>query len=147
MKEKEILNILAPCGLNCFKCFANADGPIRETSLKLRNHLGSFDIYAERFSSFLPIFKEYSSFKKLLHYLSEENCPGCRNGSCLYPDCGVRDCYKHKGVDYCSQCDEFPCEKSNFDEHLKRRWIQINKRMKEIGIESYYQETKVDPRY
>jgi hypothetical protein len=59
----------------------------------------------------------------------------------------VRDCYKSKGVDFCFQCDEFPCEKSNFDEHLKRRWIQINKRMKEIGIESYYQETKENPRY
>ena len=33
------------------------------------------------------------------------------------------------------------------DEHLKRRWIQINKRMKEIGPESYYQETKDLPRY
>ncbi|MFW9818785.1 MAG: DUF3795 domain-containing protein [Candidatus Thorarchaeota archaeon] len=147
MKEKDILKIIAPCGLNCYKCFANSEGPIRKTSLQLQKLLGSFDIYAERFSSFLPIFKEYQSFKILLKYFAEENCPGCRNGSCLYPDCGVRDCYKAKRVDYCFQCDEFPCEKSNFDELLKQRWVQINKRMEEIGIESYYQETKNVPRY
>ena len=147
MEYKEILRILAPCGLNCYKCYANSEGAVRKTSVKLQDLLGSFDIYAERFSSFLPIFKEYPAFKNILTYFAEENCPGCRRGSCIYSDCGVKDCYKKKKVDFCFQCDEFPCEKSNFDEHLKRRWIQINKRMKEIGPESYYQETKDLPRY
>jgi hypothetical protein len=147
MKHKDILDKLAPCGLNCYKCFANSEGRIRETSTKLKSFLGSFDIYAERFSSFLPIFKKYPSFKALLTYLAEENCPGCRKGSCLYPDCGVRDCYKEKKIHFCFQCDEFPCEKINFDDHLKQRWIKINKTMREIGVESYYQETKDLPRY
>ena len=147
MDYKDILKIVAPCGLNCYKCFANSDGGIRKTSQKLQDLLGSFDIYAERFSSFLPIFKKYSSFKAVLTYLSEENCPGCREGSCLYSDCGVRYCYKEKNIDFCFQCDEFPCQKTNFDSHLERRWKQINNRMKQIGIEAYYQETKDLPRY
>jgi hypothetical protein len=147
MEYKEILKIIAPCGLNCYKCFAYKDGAIRKTSIKLQSLLGSFDIYAERFSSFLPIFKKYPSFKDLLIYLTEENCLGCRQGSCLYPDCGVRDCYKTKNIDFCFQCDLFPCQKTNFDAHLERRWRQINNRMKEIGIEAYYQETKNIPRY
>ena len=147
MKYIEILKILAPCGLNCNKCFAYINGETRKASIKLQNLLGSFDIYAERFSSFLPVFKNYPSFKSLLSYLTKENCSGCREGSCLYPDCGVRDCYKNKKVDFCFQCNEFPCENSNFDTHLKRRWIQMNNRMKEIGIESFYQESKDNPRY
>ncbi|MFX1391054.1 MAG: DUF3795 domain-containing protein [Promethearchaeota archaeon] len=147
MKYQEILKILAPCGLNCEKCFANSEGKIRKSSLKLQKELGNFDIYAERFSSFQPLFKKYPSFKSLLNYFATENCHGCRKGSCLYPDCGVRNCYQSKKIDYCFQCDEFPCEKSNFDDHLKKRWIQINQRMKEIGVESYYQETKDFPRY
>ncbi|MFW9902345.1 MAG: DUF3795 domain-containing protein [Candidatus Thorarchaeota archaeon] len=147
MQYIDILNHLAPCGLNCHKCFANSDGEIRDTSMKLQNLLGSFDIYAERFSSFLPIFKKYPSFKALLTYLTEKNCPGCRKGSCLYPDCGVKSCYKAKKVDFCFQCDEFPCKKTNFDSHLERRWKKINNRMKEIGIEAYYQETKEKSRY
>ncbi|MFW9828021.1 MAG: DUF3795 domain-containing protein [Candidatus Thorarchaeota archaeon] len=147
MEYKKILDTIAPCGLNCYKCFANSEGEIRKYSNKLKELLGDFKIYAERFSSFLPIFNEYPSFNRLLKYLGKENCPGCRKGSCLYPDCGVRDCYLHKKVDFCFQCDEFPCENSNFDEHLKKRWISINRRMREIGIESYYQETKNLPRY
>ena len=147
MLYQDILKKLAPCGLNCYKCFANSEGAIRDSSLKLQSLLGSFDIYAERFSSFLPIFKKYPSFKALLTYLTEENCLGCRKGSCLYPDCGVRDCYKTKNVDFCFQCDEFPCKKTNFDSHLEKRWKQINNRMKKIGIEAYYKETKDIPRY
>ena len=147
MKYKEILNIIAPCGLNCYKCFANHNGEIRKTSLNLLNLLGSFDVYAERFSVFLPIFKNYPSFKELLLYFTKENCKGCREGICIYPDCRVKDCIKEKKVDFCFQCDEFPCEKTNFDAHLKRRWIQMNNRMKEIGVESYYEETKDIPRY
>ncbi|MFX1572510.1 MAG: DUF3795 domain-containing protein [Promethearchaeota archaeon] len=147
MEYKDILNILAPCGLNCYKCFANSEGAIRKTGIKLKNLLGSFDIYAERFSSFQPIFKKYPSFKALLTYLTEENCERCRKGTCIYPDCGVKDCYKDKKIDFCFQCDEFPCEKTNFDSHLKQRWIQMNKRMKVIGVEAYYQETKNLPRY
>jgi len=52
-----------------------------------------------------------------------------------------------KGVDFCFQCDEFPCEKTNFDPDLKRRWFQMNTRMKEIGVEAYFEETKDLPRY
>ncbi len=147
MEYKDILSKLAPCGLNCYKCFANSEGAIRETSINLQNLLGSFDIYAERFSSFLPIFRQYPSFKVLLNYLTKENCLGCRNGSCLFPNCGVKDCYRNKKIDFCFQCNEFPCEKTNFDSHLKQRWIKINKRMKEIGIKAYYKETKNLPRY
>ncbi|MFX1352471.1 MAG: DUF3795 domain-containing protein [Promethearchaeota archaeon] len=147
MNYKEILDVIAPCGLNCYKCYANSNGEIRINSLSLLNLLGSFDIYAERFSSFLPIFKNYPAFKELVSYFSNENCNGCRKGTCIYPDCKVKDCYKEKKVDFCFQCTEFPCEKTNFDPHLKQRWIQMNNRMKEIGVQSYYLETKDKPRY
>ena len=147
MKYKEILEKLATCGLNCYKCFANSEGIIRETSIKLRNTLGAFDSYAERFSTFLPLFQNYPSFKDILLYLTRENCNGCRSGSCFYPECGVKNCYKSKGVDFCYQCDEFPCDKSNFDNHLKKRWIEMNKEMKELGVKQYYQKTKDEPRY
>ena len=146
-KNEEILKVLAPCGLNCLKCIAFNDGQIKTTSLKLQELLGSFDSYAERFSAFLPVFENYPAFKELLAYFTEADCVGCRAGSCKFPNCGVRDCYKQKGVDFCFQCDEFPCDKSNFDPDLKRRWIQMNNRMKDIGIESYFLESMDLPRY
>lgn len=113
----------------------------------LQELLGSFDRYAGRFSSFLSVFNNYAQFKELLAYFSQGSCSGCRNGDCLYPECGVAECYRHKEVDFCFQCDEFPCEKTNFDPDLKQRWVAMNTRMKEIGVEAYYAEIKDMARY
>ena len=148
MEYNQILDILAPCGLSCRKCFAHIEGQISQQSIGLQKLLGNFDIYAERFSNSLPEFKNYPSFKKLLSYLAEPDCKGCRRQStCKFANCGVFECSRKKGVDYCFHCDEFPCEKTNFDPHLKARWIKMNNRMKEIGVESYYEETKDLCRY
>ncbi|MHC4216664.1 MAG: DUF3795 domain-containing protein [Planctomycetota bacterium] len=147
MDYHEILDILAPCGLNCRKCFNYIKGDIAFHSKKVQELLGNFDVYAERFSVFKPEFKDYPQFKKLLAYLASPECIGSRKGKCKFPNCGVADCYKEKGVDFCFQCDEFPCDKTNFDPHLKKRWLQMNNRMKEIGVEAYYEETKNMCRY
>jgi hypothetical protein len=147
MEYAEIVADLAPCGLSCRKCYANTKGDIASLSTQLRERLGSFSIYAERFSGFLPAFKEYPAFEGLLSYFAEGHCSGCREGTCLYPNCGVSTCHQEQGVDFCFQCDEFPCGKTNFDPHLERRWRQMNERMREIGVEAYYEETKNLPRY
>jgi len=148
MEYKDILNILAPCGLNCRKCLFYSEGDIQLHSTKLEELLGSFDRYAERFSELIhPVFKNYPSFKELLAYFAQASCRGCRKGDCKYSNCGVITCYQQKSVDFCFQCDEFPCEKTNFDPDLKRRWIQMNNRMKEIGVEAYFEKTKDLSRY
>jgi len=147
MEYQEILSFLAPCGLSCRKCFAYSKGEIGHHSKKLQELLGNFDIYAERFSRFLPQFKNYPSFKKMLAYFAAPDCLNCRQGTCKYANCGVVDCYQKKGVDFCYQCDEFPCNKNNFDPHLEKRWLQMNSRMKEIGVEAYYEENKDVCRY
>lgn len=148
MRYADILKIIAPCGLNCRKCMANADGEIRQHSLKLAELLGpNFGKYADRFKDFMPVFENYSPFKELLTFFTKADCTGCRSGACRYPACGVMKCYKEKGVDFCFQCNEFPCDKTNFDPDLKRRWIEMNIRMKEIGIEAYYEEVKELCRY
>jgi hypothetical protein len=147
MLYAEIIKCLAPCGLNCVKCIGFDEGDIKKHSNELKRLLGSFDNYAERFSNFIPVFKNYSAFKELLNYFTQTNCKGCRQGDGKYPNCGVASCCKQKGIDFCFQCDEFPCEKTNFDPNLKERWIKINNRMKAIGIETYYEETKESPRY
>jgi len=146
---KDILTHLAPCGLDCSKCLAFSEGEIKSLSTRLKHLLGDFDRYAERFSNFLPVFSNYSAFKALLSFLAQGDCLGCRRGNCRYPNCGVAQCQriKTKEVDFCFQCGEFPCEKSNFDPDLEQRWIQMNRRMKEIGVEAYFEETKDLPRY
>ncbi len=147
MEYHEILDFFAPCGLSCRKCFAYTKGDIAFHSKKLQDLLGNFDVYAERFSAFTPEFKDYPPFKKMLTYFAAPDCIGSRQGTCKYPNCGVADCYKEKGVDFCFQCDDFPCNKTNFDPHLEKRWLQMNMRMKDIGVEAYYEETKDMCRY
>lgn len=147
MKYEDILHELAPCGLNCRKCVAFRDGDIRKTSEQMQRLLGSFDLYAERFSRFAPVFVNYPAFKELLAHFAQADCRGCRSGQCRYPNCGVMACHTDKGVDFCFQCDEFPCDKTNFDPDLKRRWMQMGSRMKEVGVEAYHEETKDAPRY
>lgn len=147
MTYDEILDHVAPCGLNCRKCFACKAGEIAEHSHELKRLLGNFDIYAERFSAFIPEFGDYPFFKRMLHHFVEADCQGCRNGTCKYPNCGVVACYKDKDVDFCFQCRDFPCDRTNFDPHLEKRWLKMNERMKEIGVEAYFEETRDDCRY
>ena len=84
----------------------------------------------------------------MLDFFASENCKGCRKENCkLFKNCGVRGCHQQKNLDFCFQCDDFPCNKTNFDEHLQKRWAKLNERIREIGIESYYAETKHKARY
>lgn len=150
MDYGNIKNVIAPCGLDCGKCYAYIDGNIKKLSSQLKTALGNFDIYAERFSELIDgdIFKKYPDFKELLTYFASADCKGCRKENCrIFPDCKVRDCSEKKGVDFCFQCSEFPCKDTGFDEHLQKRSIEINKRIKEIGVDKYYDEIKDKSRY
>ena len=136
---------LAPCGLHCGKCFAFSDGDISQLSKDLKDNLGNFDVYAERFVNLLnePLFLKYPEFKKMLDYFSSGKCMGCRKEHCvLFKGCNVRDCSEKKQVDFCFQCSEFPCNNTGFDEHLQKRWKSINTKMKEVGVEEYYNKVK-----
>lgn len=150
MEYEFIKSRLAPCGLHCGKCFAFKDGDITKTSDQLKNLLGNFNVYAERFVELLgnPVFSKYPQFKELLEYFSEGECSGCRNERCkLFKNCKVRECSEEKGVDFCFQCSDFPCGNTGFDKHLNDRSVTINQRMAEIGVEQYYIEIKEKPRY
>jgi hypothetical protein len=150
MSYEQIKASLAPCGLSCEKCFAHVDGEIRQYSLKLKEKLGNFDIYAKRFEKLLgdPVFATYPDFKTMLDYFAAENCKGCRSEQCkMFKNCGVRGCHQEKQIDYCYQCNEFPCKRTNFDESLYMAWVRINEAIKKEGIEEFYGRTQDRQRY
>ena len=150
MTTEHIKSSIAPCGLSCEKCFAHVDGDIRRYSSKLKEKLGNFENYAKRFETLLdePIFKKYPDFKEMLDYFASENCKGCRNEQCkLFKGCGVRGCHQEKQIDFCYQCDEFPCDRTNFDENLQKVWVRINEIIQKEGIENYHEKTIMHPRY
>ncbi len=138
----------APCGLNCRACMAYADGDMVKHSRRLQELLGpAFGRYAGRFKSFMTTFGGYPQFRALLDFFAEASCAGCRSGECRFPGCRVLECCRARGVDFCFQCGEFPCERTVFDPDPKDRWIAMNVRMKEIGAEAYLLETKDLCRY
>lgn len=150
MDYEFIKSKLSPCGLHCGQCFAFIGGNIKNYSIKLKESLGEFDAYAERFADLInePVFNRYPEFKRLLNYFATVECAGCRNEKCkFYKDCKVRNCSEKKEVDFCFQCAEFPCKNTGFDPPLQKRSVDINTRMKKIGVEIYYNEIKDKPRY
>lgn len=150
MELELINNRLAPCGLNCGNCYAFVDVDIKKLSHELKKSLGNFDVYAERFTE-MPdrdIFKKYPDFKELLAYFSATDCHGCRKETCkIFKDCRVRQCTTEKQPDFCFQCSYFLRDNTGFDDHLQKRFIGINRRLYEIGVEKYYDEIKDKPRY
>ncbi len=147
MDYQDIVNEVAPCGLNCRKCLFRVDGDIRQHSAMLKSLLGNFGPYAERFSKMNPLFEDYQAFDRMLAFFTTGDCSGCRSGECRYHGCRVASCVREREIDFCFQCDEFPCEHSNLDDDLKKRWISMNLRMKEIGTAAYYDRIQTEPRY
>jgi hypothetical protein len=118
--------------------------------MKLKEKLGNFHIYAKRFETMLdnPIFKKYADFKEMLDYFASENCKGCRNEQCkLFKGCGVRVCHQKRELDFCYLCDAFPCDQTNFDPGLYKRWVAINKIIQKKGIKQYAEKAGTHPRY
>jgi hypothetical protein len=147
MKREDLLRELAPCGLSCRKCVAFAEGDVKKTAVEMQRMLGAFGKYAERFAGFMPVFKNYPAFEEMLAHFTKAGCPGCRDGQRGHPQCGVKSCHRDKDVDFCGDCGSFPCGRMDFDPNLKQRWLEMNTRIKEIGAERYYEESKDHPRY
>ena len=150
MEKTDIKSKLAPCGLLCEKCFAYKYGQVIKLSKEMINNLGNFDNYAKRFVRLVgnPVFEKYPDFKEVLHYFASNSCRGCRAEDCqLNKECRVKLCYIEKKVDFCFECENFPCNNTGFDDNLLARWKAINIRMSEIGVEQYYNEIKRKPRY
>ena len=144
MQSAELLRKVAPCGLLCYTCTASKDGVIQQHSQDLIRLLENFDGFAKRFSGYEPRLKNYPEFKDVLQMLSEAGCEGCRGGTCMYPGCQVLPCIMQKEIDFCFECDDFPCDKVDFDRSLKAKWLMVNRRMKKIGIQAYYLRTRIN---
>lgn len=147
MDYQEILKKLAPCGLDCSRCVNYAHGEVKELSGRLGGALQGFDKIAAMVKDWLPVMNGYPQFAQVLEFYQQASCKGCRAGGFEPPFCAARTCFREKGVDFCSQCDEYPCGKNQYPEDLAAQWRANNDRMKEVGVEAFYGEQKLKPRY
>ena len=79
--------------------------------------------------------------------VGQSRCPGCAGEgfSDVHPTCGVLSCCQRKGLEYCFQCDEFPCKKysgagesDSFVTHQNQ--FRDMEKAKRIGLEAYAAE-------
>lgn len=88
MDEKQIKNLTAPCGIDCFNCEIHENNITTE----LRGLLAS----------------------KLHIPKAEIACSGCRSGDgckLFKRECETKKCVDAKGLEFCFECDDFPCFK------------------------------------
>jgi hypothetical protein len=90
---------------------------------------------------------DFDEFMQGLRWLaSQENCKGCRFGGgwSWWGGCPVRDCCIQKDIDFCYQCEDFPCKKLGEEPLLERKkaMVEANNQIKTMGIESYVQLLK-----
>ncbi len=147
MDKEAIARRLAPCGLDCGRCLNHPESPISRLAGELKEELGGFGERAAFFAKLDPVFAEYAAFEAVLDRFAGAVCSGCRTGKCLLGECVPQKCVKEKGVDFCFQCAEFPCENPGFEGPLKERWLQNNQKMREMGIEAFFALTLSRPRY
>lgn len=117
--------IVAPCGIDCFNC----------------------ELYEENLNEeFITGLSERIKVPKELL-----TCKGCSEGNiCTLlklrgKNCKTLDCVKEKGVNYCFECDTFPCEylmpladgAEKFPQNIK---LYNLCRMKRIGIDAWMEE-------
>ncbi|MHC2993895.1 MAG: DUF3795 domain-containing protein [Candidatus Atribacteria bacterium] len=104
---------LSPCGIDCSKC-----------SIHLRTD------------------EELNYWREKNVDLKKIRCDGCRsnrNQNHWSPDCNILECSVYtKGVEFCSECNEFPCKKleeriAGLEHHEKA--VEKLEDMKREGIE------------
>jgi hypothetical protein len=143
----QILGRLAPCGLDCQRCAMCADGVIQRSATELSAALEGFETMAGRMAAHAPALAGYRQFNEVLDLLAGAACTGCRGGGSSLPFCAARLCFKEQGVDYCFQCEHYPCSRNEYPESFHARWRATNDRMREVGVETYYRESLRSPRY
>jgi len=145
MDYSAIVDILAPCGLNCSRCAEYQNGEIKQSSEKLLALLGNYQRIATIKEKANSAFTAYQQFLELLNIFAQGPCGGCRSAENYCPvNCAAKTCHREKGVDFCFQCSVFPCDKPI---PLGERWLKMNERMREIGVEQFFAEQSKLPRY
>ncbi|MDQ7831965.1 MAG: DUF3795 domain-containing protein [Desulfovibrionaceae bacterium] len=138
---------IAACGLDCGRCLSHPQSPISRHARGLLDGLGNFAARAAFFARLDPVFEHYAAFEAVAKRFAAADCAGCRSGTCLLGHCAVQTCVKERGVDFCCECAEFPCDHTGFSGMLHARWLANNEKMRELGLAGYMEWVAGQARY
>lgn len=152
MTQERLLDCVPPCGLMCYTCPGFRDGAIQEHSTALYKLREGFCEFLE---SRLPedkryIIDEHHKYVNKLKRDSSPGCPGCRKIDGKSPGCiqgcFIPQCAKEHGVDFCGECNAFPCDKIQksdlYDKETKKGFYDGSMLIKEHGVEKFFEMRK-----
>jgi len=131
-KESELI---AYCGIYCRLC-EYYTGRIRDSARHLLDIVKSHDelkLFADTAKAF-----DFENFVKGLEWISNEISPcvgGCRGGG-GWGDCPLRRCCVEKGVRFCYECNDFPCETLK---KFPKRVDELNE-ISKMGLEGWMKQ-------
>jgi hypothetical protein len=110
-----------------------------------------YGLYCEACSWFIATNEDPERLKRLaaqLHFTEEESkCYGCRSEKRLsyYDKCKMFACATKLGIDFCSQCEDYPCDDlKQFQSAMPHRielWVNLE-RIKSVGYQQWLKEIK-----
>lgn len=152
MTREQLLDCVPPCGLMCFTCPGFKDGAIKEHSAALlRLREGYREFLDKRLSEeYRYVLDEHDKYIEKLKKDSNPGCSGCRQidgkGPGCIKDCFIPTCTKERGIDFCAECDAFPCDKIKasciYGEEAKKGFYEGSLLIKEHGAEKFFEMKK-----
>ena len=108
-------------------------------------------LYCEACSWFIATTEDPERLRRLaaqLHFSEEEGrCYGCRSGKRLpyCEKCTMSACAAARGIDFCSQCEGYPCDDlKQFQSAMPHRielWVNLE-RVKAVGYKQWLKEIR-----
>jgi hypothetical protein len=124
------MELVTYCGLYCGLCAERTRIPQTARALQTAMTEEGWPFWGPS----MPGFNEFWTFLENLG--AGEGCPGCRAGG-GYPECQIRICARERGLEVCSQCIDFACERLESLAAIYPTLIADNLRMKAVGMEQW----------
>jgi hypothetical protein len=127
------LEFVTYCGLYCELCAERTRIPQRAALLQEAMTDEGWPFWGQEVPGFTP-------FWEFLQQLQADGgCPGCRAGG-GYPACRIRACAQERGLELCSQCDDFACDHLTALAAIYPTLLADNARLQSVGLEQWLSE-------
>lgn len=142
MKREQLIARIGPCGQDCAQCLNNPASSVAEHARSLWRALDMNGGKAGWRSQWDAVCLDYAAFERVLARFADGGCAGCRTGNGPGSGCEVRECTLEKGVVFCHECADFPCEAKDMVSAQRKRWLNNNERIREVGLEAFFERMR-----
>jgi len=150
MKIEEMLKRVAPCSLMCHTCAAYEDGVICNSARQLLKYMDGMSDFLQKHAPMVT--DKHKILEEELQKYAMGKCPGCRSErdcACSIEGCYIPECTKQHNVNFCGECEDFPCSGISevFESEVYFQWLNGNTEIRDRGIEAYWEKNKEKPHY